>query len=49
LQGYKTAMQIGELFWAIVMNREHFERKILGARFIDVADSIAFWYFRIAQ
>ena len=42
LEVYKVAMEIGELVWQIVMKWEYFERKTLGAQFVDAADSIAF-------
>jgi four helix bundle protein len=42
LEVYKGAMEIGDLVWQIVMKREYFERKTLGAQFVDAADSIVF-------
>ena len=42
LEVYKVSMEIGDLVWQIVMKWEYFERKTLGAQFVDAADSIAF-------
>ena len=42
LEVYKTSMEIGDLVWQIVMKWEYFERKTLGAQYVDAADSIAF-------
>ena len=42
LEVYKVAMEIGEMVWGIVIKWEYFERKTLGAQFVDAADSIAF-------
>jgi len=35
-------MEIGALVWQIVAKWEYFEKKTLGAQFVDAADSIAF-------
>ncbi|HKO81244.1 MAG TPA: four helix bundle protein [Chitinophagaceae bacterium] len=37
----KVAMEIGELVWEIVARWDYFEKKTLGAQFVDAADSIA--------
>jgi four helix bundle protein len=42
LEVYKVAMEIGDMVWQVVMRWEYFERKTLGAQFVDAADSIAF-------
>lgn len=42
LEVYKVAMEIGELVWQIVMKWEYFDKKTLGAQFVNAADSIAF-------
>jgi len=42
LEVYKIAMEIGEITWTIVMKWEYFEKKTLGAQFVEAADSIAF-------
>jgi four helix bundle protein len=42
LEVYKVSMEIGELVWQIVAKLEYFERKTLGAQFVNAADSIAF-------
>jgi len=42
LEVYKVSMEIGELVWQIVTKWEYFEKKTLGAQFVDAADSIAF-------
>ena len=42
LEVYKVAMEIGDLVWQIVSKWEYFEKKTLGAQFVDAADSIAF-------
>jgi len=41
LEVYKVAMEIGELVWGIVARWDYFEKKTLGAQFVDAADSIA--------
>ena len=41
LEVYKVAMQIGDIVWSIVVKWEYFEKKTLGAQFVDAADSIA--------
>ena len=41
LEVYKVAMEIGELVWEIVAWWDYFEKKTLGAQFVDAADSIA--------
>lgn len=41
LEVYKVAMEIGELVWGIVNRWGYFEKKTLGAQFVDAADSIA--------
>jgi len=41
LEVYKVAMEIGELVWEIVTKWDYFEKKTLGAQFVDAADSIA--------
>ncbi len=38
---YKSAMEIGDLVWNIVINWEYFAKKTLGAQMVDAADSIA--------
>ena len=42
LEVYKVSMEIGELVWQIVTKWEYFDKKTLGAQFVDAADSIAF-------
>jgi four helix bundle protein len=42
LEVYKVAMEIGEIVWNIVSRWDYFEKKTLGAQFVDAADSIAF-------
>ena len=42
LEVYKVAMEIGDLAWEIVSRWEYFEKKTLGAQFVDAADSIGF-------
>jgi four helix bundle protein len=41
LQVYKVSMDIGDIVWQIVIKWNYFERKTLGAQFVDAADSIA--------
>lgn len=41
LEVYKVSMEIGEIVWQVVLKWEYFERKTLGAQFVDAADSIA--------
>ena len=41
LEVYKVSMEIGEIVWGIVMRWGYFEKKTLGAQFVDSADSIA--------
>lgn len=41
LEVYKVAMEIGDMVWHIVVKWEYFEKKTLGAQFVDAADSIA--------
>jgi len=41
LEVYRVAMQIGDIVWNIVTKWEYFEKKTLGAQFVDAADSIA--------
>jgi four helix bundle protein len=41
LEVYRVAMEIGEIVWNIVVKWEYFEKKTLGAQFVDAADSIA--------
>ncbi len=41
LEVYKVAMEIGEIVWGIVTRWGYFEKKTLGAQFVDAADSIA--------
>jgi len=41
LEVYKVAMDIGDIIWDIVIKWEYFEKKTLGAQFVDAADSIA--------
>ncbi len=41
LEVYKVAMEIGEIVWNIVAKWEYFEKKTLGAQYVDAADSIA--------
>src|SRR5882757_3181380 len=41
LEVYKVAMEIGEIVWNVVSRWEYFEKKTLGAQFVDAADSIA--------
>jgi len=40
LEVYKVAMEIGDIVWNIVVKWEYFEKKTLGAQFVDAADSI---------
>lgn len=42
LEVYKVSMEIGDLVWQIVIKWDYFEKKTLGAQFVDAADSIAF-------
>ncbi len=42
LEVYKIAMEIGDIAWEIVAKWEYFEKKTLGAQFVNAADSIAF-------
>lgn len=42
LEVYKVAMEIGDIAWEIVGKWEYFEKKTLGAQFVEAADSIAF-------
>ncbi len=42
LEVYKVAMEIGDVAWSIVDKWEYFEKKTLGAQFVNAADSIAF-------
>ena len=42
LEVYKIAMEIGDIAWEIVSKWEYFEKKTLGAQFVNAADSIAF-------
>src|SRR5574338_849974 len=42
LEVYKVAMEIGEIAWEIVAKWEYFQKKTLGAQFVEAADSIAF-------
>ena len=41
LEVYKVSMEIGEQVWKIVMKCDYFQKKTLGAQFIEAADSIA--------
>lgn len=41
LEVYKVAMDIGDIVWNIVVKWEYFEKKTLGAQFVEAADSIA--------
>jgi four helix bundle protein len=41
LEVYKVAMEIGEIVWNIVIKWTYFEKKTLGAQFVEAADSIA--------
>lgn len=41
LEVYKISMEIGEIVWAIVARWPYFEKKTLGAQFVEAADSIA--------
>ena len=41
LEAYKTAMEIGELVWEVVMKWTWFEKQTLGSQFTRAADSIA--------
>src|SRR5574338_519102 len=41
LEVYKVAMEIGEMVWEIVAKWEYFQKKTLGAQFVEAADSIA--------
>ena len=38
LEVYKVAMEIGDIVWHIVVKWEYFEKKTLGAQFVDVMD-----------
>ena len=42
LEVYKVAMEIGEIVWNVVTRWEYFEKKTLGAQFVEAADSMAF-------
>ena len=42
LEVYKVAMEIGDIVWNLVAKWEYFEKKTLGAQFVEAADSIAF-------
>ena len=42
LEVYKVAMEIGDLVWEIVDKWDYFQKKTLGAQFVNAADSIAF-------
>jgi four helix bundle protein len=41
LEVYKVAMEIGDIAWEIVDKWEYFQKKTLGAQFVNAADSIA--------
>src|SRR6266498_4905428 len=41
LEVYKVAMEIGKIVWNIVIKWTYFEKKTLGAQFVEAADSIA--------
>lgn len=41
LEVYKVAMEIGDIVWGIVIKWDYFEKKTLGAQYVDAADSIA--------
>jgi four helix bundle protein len=41
LEVYKVAMEIGEIVWATVLKWDYFQKKTLGAQYVDAADSIA--------
>jgi len=41
LEVYKVAMEIGEIVWAVVDKWDYFQKKTLGAQYVDAADSIA--------
>ena len=41
LEVYKVAMEIGEIVWNIVDKWDYFQKKTLGAQYVDAADSIA--------
>jgi four helix bundle protein len=41
LEVYRVAMEIGEIVWNVVIKWDYFEKKTLGAQFVDAADSIA--------
>ena len=41
LEVYKISMEIGEIVWAIVARWPYFDKKTLGAQFVEAADSIA--------
>jgi len=41
LDVYKSAMEIGDVIWNIVIKWEWFAKKTLGAQIVDSADSIA--------
>jgi four helix bundle protein len=42
LEVYKVSMEIGEIVWRIVPGWDYFQKKTLGAQFVDAADSIVF-------
>jgi four helix bundle protein len=42
LEVYRVAMEIGEIVWGIVAQWDYFQRKTLGAQFVEAADSVAF-------
>ena len=41
LEVYKVAMEIGEIVWTTVLKWDYFQKKTLGAQYVDAADSIA--------
>ena len=41
LEVYKVAMEIGEIVWSTVEKWDYFNKKTLGAQYVDAADSIA--------
>lgn len=40
LEVYKVSMEIGEIVWNIVARWPYFEKKTLGAQFVEAADSM---------
>jgi len=38
---YQQALEIGECVWSLVVKREYFSKKTVGAQFVKAADSMA--------